>query len=189
MTKEERANYEEGVNEILRSGDATAFLEDALAENNAKLVDLLRREQEWYQYAATKLTPGDEKLIATGYMTDLFAANRKALVTKKRKLERYLRVALNRPALATGKEQFDLDLLRTVPISLIIETQPHRTTQNKETYLCPFHAERTPSFAVFLKDNHFHCFGCNVHGDVITFTQKLHNYSFYDACKHLQTLA
>lgn len=34
--------------------------------------------------------------------------------------------------------------------------------------LCPFHAERTPSFYVYDggDDPHFHCFGCGAHGDV-----------------------
>jgi len=30
---------------------------------------------------------------------------------------------------------------------------------------CPFHTEATPSFMV--EDDHFHCFGCGAHGDVI----------------------
>lgn len=39
--------------------------------------------------------------------------------------------------------------------------------------LCPFHDERTPSAKIY-PDN-FHCFGCGVHADVISFTQKLFN--------------
>lgn len=35
--------------------------------------------------------------------------------------------------------------------------------------LCPFHAERTPSFKIFEKDDRFHCFGCGAHGDVFDF--------------------
>jgi len=50
--------------------------------------------------------------------------------------------------------------------------------------LCPLHMEQTPSFYVF-QDNHFKCFGCGEHGDVIDFVQKLHGYSFQDALKHL----
>lgn len=32
---------------------------------------------------------------------------------------------------------------------------------------CPFHADSSASFAVY--DDHFHCYGCNKHGDVIDF--------------------
>ena len=50
--------------------------------------------------------------------------------------------------------------------------------------LCPFHDEKTPSFKVF-PDNHFKCFGCGEHGDVIDFIQKYYGLSFPDALKHL----
>jgi hypothetical protein len=33
--------------------------------------------------------------------------------------------------------------------------------------LCPFHNEDTPSFTVYTDDNHYHCYGCGAHGDVI----------------------
>lgn len=33
---------------------------------------------------------------------------------------------------------------------------------------CPFHNEKTPSFSISLEKNVFHCFGCEVKGDVVT---------------------
>ena len=39
--------------------------------------------------------------------------------------------------------------------------------------LCPFHAEKTPSFAVNPAKELFYCHGCHVGGDVITFIQKI----------------
>ena len=38
---------------------------------------------------------------------------------------------------------------------------------------CPFHNEKTPSFAVNADDGVFHCFGCKESGDVISFVQKI----------------
>jgi hypothetical protein len=35
--------------------------------------------------------------------------------------------------------------------------------------VCPFHPDTDPSFAVFPRDGHFHCFGCSAHGDVLDF--------------------
>lgn len=37
--------------------------------------------------------------------------------------------------------------------------------------LCPFHMERTPSFAVYPDEQRFHCFGCGAHGDIFDFLQ------------------
>ena len=53
--------------------------------------------------------------------------------------------------------------------------------------LCPFHGEKTPSFGIIKKDmQHWHCFGCNKSGDIITFVQKLCNLaSPLDAAKRI----
>ncbi len=48
---------------------------------------------------------------------------------------------------------------------------------------CPFHGEKTPSFYVY--DDHFHCFGCGEHGDVITFVMKATGAGFVDAVETL----
>ena len=47
--------------------------------------------------------------------------------------------------------------------------------------LCPFHAEKSPSFSVSPGKQLFHCFGCGVGGDVITFIRQYENYSFNEA--------
>jgi len=44
---------------------------------------------------------------------------------------------------------------------------------------CPFHGEKTPSFYVY--DDHYHCFGCGVHGDAISFVMQNQGASFMDA--------
>ena len=49
--------------------------------------------------------------------------------------------------------------------------------------LCPFHNDRNPS--LFVDDDHYHCFACGEHGDVIDFTSKLYGLSLYDAAKKL----
>ena len=35
--------------------------------------------------------------------------------------------------------------------------------------LCPFHAEKTPSFTVNLEEQIFYCFGCHTGGNVFSF--------------------
>jgi len=49
--------------------------------------------------------------------------------------------------------------------------------------LCPFHAEKTPSFSVHATRQFFHCFGCGESGDVFTFIQKVENVTFPEAVR------
>jgi DNA primase len=49
--------------------------------------------------------------------------------------------------------------------------------------LCPFHAEKTPSFSVHATRQFFHCFGCGESGDIFTFVQKAENISFPEAVR------
>lgn len=53
----------------------------------------------------------------------------------------------------------------------------------KDTALCPFHAEKTASMKLY--HDHFHCFGCGEHGDVIKLTSKLLGLSSIDSAKRL----
>jgi hypothetical protein len=49
--------------------------------------------------------------------------------------------------------------------------------------LCPFHNDRHPS--LYVADDHYHCFACGEHGDVIDFVSKLFLLSLYDAAQKL----
>lgn len=49
--------------------------------------------------------------------------------------------------------------------------------------LCPFHNDRHPS--LYVADDHYHCFACGAHGDVIDFVGKLFQLSPYDAARKL----
>ena len=50
---------------------------------------------------------------------------------------------------------------------------------------CPFHEEKTPSFAVSFQKQIFHCFGCGVGGNSIRFIQNIENISFPEAVENL----
>ncbi len=50
---------------------------------------------------------------------------------------------------------------------------------------CPFHYEKTPSFAVNELEQYYHCFGCGESGDVIKFVSKFENLSFVESVKVL----
>jgi DNA primase len=53
------------------------------------------------------------------------------------------------------------------------------------TGLCPFHNEKTPSFSVNAEKGFYHCFGCGVHGDSITFVMETEGLSFPEAIEKL----
>ncbi len=51
--------------------------------------------------------------------------------------------------------------------------------------LCPFHAEKTPSFNVHEQRQYFHCFGCGEKGDVFSFLVKIEQRSFMEVLRDL----
>jgi DNA primase len=55
--------------------------------------------------------------------------------------------------------------------------------------LCPFHAEKTPSFTVNPQKNIFHCFGCGVGGDAFGFVMRQDRLSFPEAVRALAKTA
>ncbi|MEG1499899.1 MAG: CHC2 zinc finger domain-containing protein, partial [Clostridia bacterium] len=50
---------------------------------------------------------------------------------------------------------------------------------------CPFHHEKTPSFAINEYEQYYHCFGCSESGDVIRFVEKIESCDFMEAVKIL----
>ena len=51
--------------------------------------------------------------------------------------------------------------------------------------LCPFHDEKSPSFHVTPSKGFYHCFGCQVGGDVIAFIMKLEHLTFMETVERL----
>jgi len=80
-----------------------------------------------------------------------------------------------------------LELLRQ-RIDLLEVMSPYlQFTRSGSSYkaLCPFHEEKTPSFIVQRGDTHYHCFGCNAHGDAIQFLMTYQKMTFVDAVEYL----
>ncbi len=60
-----------------------------------------------------------------------------------------------------------------------------KKTGKNHTGLCPFHAEKTPSFSVNSDKQIFHCFGCGAGGDVFKFLELQEGLNFPEAVKTL----
>ena len=63
-----------------------------------------------------------------------------------------------------------------------------KKSENSFIGLCPFHSEKTPSFHVHDEKQFYHCFGCEKHGDIFSFTMEIDNIDFYSALKYLASL-
>ena len=70
-------------------------------------------------------------------------------------------------------------------VQVISESVELKKAGTRFTGLCPFHAEKTPSFSVNPQGQFFHCFGCGESGDVFSFMMKYHHLTFPDALKDL----
>ena len=82
-----------------------------------------------------------------------------------------------------------LDELRArTPLSAVIGRRVRLAKSGRQWKgCCPFHGEKTPSFYVY--DDHFHCFGCGVHGDAISFVMQSQGASFPEAVEQLASEA
>ena len=49
--------------------------------------------------------------------------------------------------------------------------------------ICPFHADKGPSFTIYTDTNKFWCFGCSAGSDVIDYIMKRNNCTFLEAVK------
>lgn len=53
---------------------------------------------------------------------------------------------------------------------------------------CPFHDDRNPSFVVYPHTQSFYCFGCQAHGDVLSFLMRIENLTFPETLRVLREL-
>ena len=87
-------------------------------------------------------------------------------------------------------QSFIQDLLARVDIVEVVGryVQLKKSGQNYSG-LCPFHAEKTPSFTVSSSKQFFHCFGCGAHGSAIGFLMEHRGQGYVDAIRDLAQVA
>ena len=70
-------------------------------------------------------------------------------------------------------------------VEVISSYIPLKRTGRNYKANCPFHHEKTPSFIVSQDKQIYHCFGCGVGGNVISFVMAQEHLEFPDAVRHL----
>jgi DNA primase len=70
-------------------------------------------------------------------------------------------------------------------VGLASERVALRRVGSRWVGLCPFHAERSPSFGLNAEQGLYYCFGCRASGDVITFVRELDHLDFVEAVEYL----
>ncbi|MGB1900808.1 MAG: DNA primase [Candidatus Puniceispirillaceae bacterium] len=86
--------------------------------------------------------------------------------------------------------EFIEDLRQRVPLSDVVGRRVKLIRKGRRhSGLCPFHAEKTPSFSVVDDDGFYHCFGCGVHGDAISFIREMDGLEFMEAVERLAEMA
>jgi len=81
----------------------------------------------------------------------------------------------------------DIVALRTATdiVAVITKYTQLRRSGQRWVGLCPFHAEKTPSFSVNQELGLYRCWGCQVRGDVITFVREVEHLDFVGAVELL----
>lgn len=78
------------------------------------------------------------------------------------------------------------DLLVRVDIVDLIDSRvPLKKSGNNFVARCPFHNEKTPSFSVNRSRQIYHCFGCGVSGNAISFLMSFNHLDFIEAVEDL----
>ena len=70
-------------------------------------------------------------------------------------------------------------------VALITEYVALKKAGRRWQGLCPFHAEKSPSFSVNAEEGRYYCFGCRVSGDQITFIREMQHLDFVEAVRVL----
>lgn len=84
-----------------------------------------------------------------------------------------------------GDDKIEQVRERTDIVELVSQYVDLKTSGRNRLGLCPFHAEKSPSFSVNAERQFYHCFGCGAGGDVFSFLMHSEGLSFPDAVRRL----
>lgn len=76
-------------------------------------------------------------------------------------------------------------IARTDIVDLIDSYVPLKKAGRSHVACCPFHSEKSPSFHVSSEKQLYHCFGCGVSGNVVSFLMEYARLDFVEAIEEL----
>ena len=78
------------------------------------------------------------------------------------------------------------EVIRSNDIVEVISQYIHLKRSGRNYFgICPFHNEKSPSLSVSPEKQIFHCFGCGVGGNVITFVRKIEDIGYRESIQLL----
>ncbi len=87
------------------------------------------------------------------------------------------------------REFIDDLLVRVDIVDLIDSHVPLKKAGSSYIARCPFHTEKSPSFSVNRKKQFYHCFGCGVGGNAVSFLMAFSHLDFVEAIEDLASFA
>jgi DNA primase len=87
------------------------------------------------------------------------------------------------------REFIDDLLVRVDLVDLIDSHVPLKKSGSNYMARCPFHNEKSPSFSVNRSKQFYHCFGCGVSGNAISFLMDFSHLNFVEAVEELASFA
>lgn len=130
-------------------------------------------------YASTKYIYEIEK--EWGFLPESIKNKRDKLLRRIREYELYLSGDIRKSDIG----EYEIKKAKEVPIESLYDGRLRRRGRTS-TGLCPFHEEAHASFAIYMDNNRFTCFGaCGISGDSIDFIMKRDSIDFISAVKYL----
>ena len=173
---------------LLASGDEAAWAfvlrktEEGTAFVSQRALQLREAQREFIQEV---MASPEGKQMAKDKVRDVRHALADAQDWERDDLLRELRRWKLHASSEPTHAKFDLERLKEIPIQDVMPSQPVSRHGDRLVYLCSLHNERTGSFTLFTKDNHWYCFGCSQGGDVVDFIQAYEHVDFVGACRIL----
>ena len=152
-----------------------------------------------YRKSISEIPQGEELACFNPIEKSLYAESLKECNQQLKKYENELWKYGNDIDILLGKKKendtsFDIELVKSTPIQLLLDKEPKRKSGNRLYYVCPLHEETDASFIVYKKTNSFYCHGCHRGGDIIELYMQLYKLdksdsgSFRRACNEILKL-